>query len=93
MSYLISNSAYWKSRADFIKDYHYAEFADLVLASPSIISLSGEGRKRLIAQTEKLLRNLDAPNLRRGGRGSYTDRNDIREWIKTYEFLKDYNRD
>ncbi len=94
MSYLISTSAYWKSRADYIKDYHYAEFADLVLTSPSIISLIGDSRERLIVRTDKLMKNLDAPSLRRGGYGfSYTDKNDIREWIKTYEFLRDFKRE
>jgi hypothetical protein len=95
MSYLISTSALWKSRADYIKDYHYAEFADLVLTSPSIISLSGDSRERLIVRANKLMKNLDAPSLRRRGYGNftYTDRNDIREWIRSYEFLKDLKRD
>jgi len=94
MSYLISTSAHWKSRADYIKDYHYAEFADLVLTSPSIISLNGDSRKRLMTRTEELMKNLGAPSLRRGGYGfSYREENDIHKWIKTYEFLKDFKRD
>ena len=94
MSYLISTSAYWKSRADYIRDYHYAEFADLVLTSPSIISHTGDSREKLIVRTDKLMKNLDAPSLRRrADRFSYTVRNDIREWIKSHEFLKDFKRD
>jgi 5-methylcytosine-specific restriction protein A len=94
MSYLISTSTYWKSRADYIKDYHYAEFADLVLRSPSIISLNGDSRTKLMARTNELMKNLDAPSLRRGGYGfSYSEKNDIYEWVKNYEFFKDFKRD
>ena len=89
MSYLISTSAHWKSRADYIKDYHYAEFADLILTNPSIVSLKGESRERLIIRTKKLMENLDAPSLMRGNRGFYyLDRNDIRKWIDTHEIFR-----
>ena len=94
MSYLISTSAHWKSRADYIKDYHYAEFADLILNNPAIVSLSGDAREKLILKTKKLMEKLDAPSLMRGSRGFYyMDRNDIRKWIETYETFKCFNRD
>jgi hypothetical protein len=86
MSYLISTSAHWKSRADYIKDYHYSEFADLILTKPSIVSQSGDSRERLIIRTKKLMEDLDSPSLRRGSNGRYyTDRNDIRWWLKIHE--------
>jgi 5-methylcytosine-specific restriction endonuclease McrA len=94
MSDLIATSAHWKSRADYIKDYHYAEFADLVLTMPSIVSQNGDSRERLIIRTKKLMQDLDAPSLRRGSNGRfYTDQNDIRKWIELHEMMRDFKRD
>jgi hypothetical protein len=40
------------------------------------------------------MKNLDAPSLRRGGyRFSYREKNDVYEWVKNYEFFKDFKRD
>lgn len=91
MSYLIATSAYWKSKSDYIKDYLYSEFADLVLNCPAIVSLTGEKRERIIDRTKKLLTDLEAPSLRRKSNGySYTERPNIELWLKSFDLERNF---